>query len=472
MKLIVKGNYLELDQEERMNSGTINWHTAEFAFDETWAGMEKTAEFRTDYDTVMAVLKDDDTCTVPAVVLALPAELSVSIIGVRGDVVLTTNKAKIGTVGRGPDGSWTPPFGADDYLNLLSKLGEQVARGEVREDGHLWLIMRSGAEIDAGKTKGDPGEQGPVGPAGPQGEAGPQGIRGEVGPKGDIGPAGPQGLKGEPGEQGPVGPQGAPGPKGDKGEPGPQGPKGEMGPAGPQGEPGPQGEIGPQGIPGERGIQGEQGPIGPQGEAGPQGVEGPRGPQGEVGPAGPQGEKGDAFTYQDFTEEQLSALVGPKGDQGIQGEAGPAGPKGDKGEAFVYEDFTAEQLAALVGPKGDKGDIGPQGPAGERGEQGPEGPQGERGPAGPSVEATQVSVTLTAAGWSGAGPFTQMVNVAGLLVGQKGDIGLAQSATAEQRAAARNGMLSVTGQTEETLAIVADGERPAIDIPCLVTILG
>lgn len=456
MKLIVKGNYLELDQGERMNSGTINWHTAEFAFDETWAGMEKTAEFRTDYDTVMAVLKDDDTCTVPAVVLALPAELSVSIIGVRGDVVLTTNKAKIGTVGRGPDGSWTPPFGADDYLNLLSKLGEQVARGEVREDGHLWLIMRSGAEIDAGETKGDPGEQGPVGP---QGEAGPQGIRGEVGPKGDIGPAGPQGLKGEPGEQGPVGPKGAPGPKGDKGETGPQGPKGEVGPTGPQGEPGPQGEIGPQGIPGEQGIQGEQGPIGLQGEAGPQGVEGPRGPQGEVGPAGPQGEKGDAFTYQDFTEEQLSALVGPKGDQGPQGEAGPAGPKGDKGEAFVYEDFTAEQLAALVGPKGDKGDIGPQGPVGERGEQGPEGPQGERGPAGPPVEVTQVSVTLTAAGWSGAGPYTQTVSVAGVA----GDNAVTPTPSPECWEMAGLSRVRCTGQVVDGLTFCCTS-KPEIDL--------
>ena len=439
MKLIVKGNYLELDQAERMNSGTINWHTAEFAFDESWVGMEKTAEFRTDYDTVMAVLKDDGTCTVPAVVLALPAELSVSVIGVRGDVVLTTNKAKIGTVGRGPDGSWTPPFGADDYLNLLSKLGEQVARGEVRDDGHLWLIMRSGSEFDAGETKGDSGEQGPAGPAGPQGEAGPQGLQGEAGPKGDTGPVGPQGAKGDPGEQGPVGLQGEQGPKGDKGDPGPQGPRGESGPTGPQGE---------------------QGPAGLQGETGPQGVEGPRGLQGEVGPVGPQGERGAAFTYQDFTAEQLAALVGPKGDTGL---VGPQGPKGDKGDVGP---------AGPQGPVGERGEQGPAGPHGEIGPQGPKGEPGEQGPAGPAIEVTQVSVTLTTAGWSGAGPYTQTVSVAGLLADQKGDIGLAQNATAEQRAAAREAMISVTGQATGVLTITADGKRPVVNIPSVVTLLG
>jgi microcystin-dependent protein len=40
-----------------------------------------------------------------------------------------------------------------------------VTDGEIRADGHLWLIHHDGSEIDAGPVIGPPGPQGPVGPA-------------------------------------------------------------------------------------------------------------------------------------------------------------------------------------------------------------------------------------------------------------------------------------------------------------------
>lgn len=89
-----------------------------------------------------------------------------------------------------------------------------------------------------------------------------------------------------------------------------------------------------------------------------------------------------------------------------------------------------------------------------------------------AVPAREAAVTLTAAGWTGGGPFTQAVSVAGLAADSKGDIGLTQSATAEQRAAARDAMLSVTGQSAGSITVTADGDKPTVNIPAVVRILG
>ena len=49
---------------------------------------------------------------------------------------------------------------------------------------------------------------------------------------------------------------------------------------------------------------------------------------------------------------------------------------------------------------------------------------------------------------------------------------LAQNATFEQRMAAREAMLAVTGQETGKLVISADGEMPDIDIPVVIILLG
>lgn len=84
-----------------------------------------------------------------------------------------------------------------------------------------------------------------------------------------------------------------------------------------------------------------------------------------------------------------------------------------------------------------------------------------------------ISATLTASGWTGsAAPFTQTINVAGLTANQNGTISVAQSATAAQRESAREAILSPTGQTAGKLTISADGDKPTVNIPVVVILMG
>ena len=86
-----------------------------------------------------------------------------------------------------------------------------------------------------------------------------------------------------------------------------------------------------------------------------------------------------------------------------------------------------------------------------------------------SAYGTEAPVTLTAAGWTGAAaPYAQTVAVAGLLANSYGDIGPANSATAAQRAAYRSALIAVTAQADGSVTLVADGDKPAVDIPAVV----
>lgn len=78
-----------------------------------------------------------------------------------------------------------------------------------------------------------------------------------------------------------------------------------------------------------------------------------------------------------------------------------------------------------------------------------------------------VTATLTAGGWSAGeeAPHTQELSVSGLGADQNGAAGLAQSATQEQRKAARLAGLGILSQAAGVLTIAADGEVPETDIP-------
>lgn len=84
-----------------------------------------------------------------------------------------------------------------------------------------------------------------------------------------------------------------------------------------------------------------------------------------------------------------------------------------------------------------------------------------------------VTTTLPYTSWVGTeAPYTQTITVTGLTANQNGTISIAQTATAEQRAAARDAMLTVTGQAANSLTITADGEMPVEDIPVCIILMG
>lgn len=84
-----------------------------------------------------------------------------------------------------------------------------------------------------------------------------------------------------------------------------------------------------------------------------------------------------------------------------------------------------------------------------------------------------VTATLLASAWVGVdAPYTQELSVEGLLKDTNGVIDVAHDATSEQREIAREALLSVIGQEDGVLTIVADGEMPEFDIPVYIILLG
>ncbi len=86
-----------------------------------------------------------------------------------------------------------------------------------------------------------------------------------------------------------------------------------------------------------------------------------------------------------------------------------------------------------------------------------------------AAKSISVDAVLLASAWTGVEPpFVQVLQVEGLREAQNGIIGLAHSATAEQREIACEAMLAITGQGNGTLTIVADGKMPEFDLPVTI----
>ena len=92
----------------------------------------------------------------------------------------------------------------------------------------------------------------------------------------------------------------------------------------------------------------------------------------------------------------------------------------------------------------------------------------------PFLEGTskQIEIILPASAWSGTeAPYTQTIAVDGITPRSNGDLGLSQKAnTIEIRNMARAAQITVASQSYGEMTIIADGEKPAADIPLVLTI--
>lgn len=84
-----------------------------------------------------------------------------------------------------------------------------------------------------------------------------------------------------------------------------------------------------------------------------------------------------------------------------------------------------------------------------------------------------LSTVLLASAWvDGDDQYTQVLNFENLPAEQNGVISVAQSASSEQRKAAREAMMCVSGQRDGALIISADGDVPQCDIPVQIILIG
>ncbi len=82
------------------------------------------------------------------------------------------------------------------------------------------------------------------------------------------------------------------------------------------------------------------------------------------------------------------------------------------------------------------------------------------------------SAVLSADGWSESAPYVQAVQNANIAQGSNGFITVSATASKDEREAAAVAWLYVTEQTDGQMVVCADNQKPEIDIPITVVLLG
>jgi hypothetical protein len=90
-----------------------------------------------------------------------------------------------------------------------------------------------------------------------------------------------------------------------------------------------------------------------------------------------------------------------------------------------------------------------------------------------AMKSVIIAKTLTSAGWLGSSaPYTQTVDIEGLAADANGTVGLAPTATAAQMEAAADAKLLVTAQAAGSITVSAFGDKPTINLPIQILIVG
>lgn len=89
-----------------------------------------------------------------------------------------------------------------------------------------------------------------------------------------------------------------------------------------------------------------------------------------------------------------------------------------------------------------------------------------------NLQSRTVSATVSASAWSGTtAPYTAKISVSGMTATDNAIVGLAPTATQDQRSACRRAQITPTAQASGSITLTADGTLPGIALPIIVTIL-
>lgn len=92
---------------------------------------------------------------------------------------------------------------------------------------------------------------------------------------------------------------------------------------------------------------------------------------------------------------------------------------------------------------------------------------------GLAIKSQAVQTSLTSSGWTWTGSkYSQTLEIEGLTPDTNGIIGVGQNLTLEQTDAVYMAELMVGDQTDGSLTIFANGDKPYCDIPVIIILLG
>lgn len=82
------------------------------------------------------------------------------------------------------------------------------------------------------------------------------------------------------------------------------------------------------------------------------------------------------------------------------------------------------------------------------------------------------SIVLSASKWSNVAPYSQTIEVEEVTSDMNGVISIAPNVTTKQLEMVYGAVLRISNQTDGSITITADGDKPSCDIPLLLIIIG